>query len=95
MKELVRVHKGRMETRYGVDYAVVLDDPKTPRFTQKQIEKLLKQELSYQDSKKKSDEYPGYFDGEVGAYFDYCGYLDIEIPETIVERLTRKKGEAE
>lgn len=95
MKELIRVHKGRMETKYGVDFAIVLDDPQALRFTQKQTEKLLKRELSYRDSKKKNGEYPGRFDGEVGAYFDYCGYSDIEIPDTIVERLVQRKGGTE
>lgn len=86
----IRVHKGQMETRYGVDSAIVVDDPSAPKTKKKIIEELM-YELGYEESENGNSEYPGYYDGEVGAYFDYIGCIEIDIPETIINRILENK----
>ena len=44
--------------------------------------------LNYTENED-DDSYPGNCDG-VGAYFSYDGYIDFEIPESIVKRIMDK-----
>lgn len=39
--------------------------------------------------REKNSEYPGFWEGDVGAYFDYDGYEDIEIPESIIHLIMK------
>ena len=80
----IRIHSGRVETRYGVDVASFVDDPNSPKYKGDDIEEKLMEMLSYEESDDKDSEYPGYYDGYVGAYFDYDGYIDVDIPASIV-----------
>lgn len=86
--EEIRIHKGEMETRYGTDFAIVFDDPVCPKYTEEDAIRELKSELNFTDADDNDDsEYDGYWDGSVGAYFDYKGFFDVQIPESIVERI--------
>ncbi len=85
--EKIRVHKGNMQTKYGVDYAHVYDDPVNPQYTEEQAIEELMSELGYIESGEDDGcEYPGTYEG-CGAYFEYNGYADIIIPESIVQRI--------
>lgn len=88
----VRIHTGRMETKYGVDITKLIDDPDDPNYTEDEVIAVLKDKLYYEDAKDEDAEYPGYYDGEVGAYFDYDGYIDVKIPDTIVSRILKGVG---
>lgn len=83
-KYTIRVHTGTIETKYGVDAAVVIEDPECP---QNNAVKKLKHLLGYTDNDDPESDPPGYYDGDVGAFFEYYGYEDYEIPETIVRRI--------
>jgi len=88
----IRAYKAVMETRYGVDQATVYDDPIEPKYpTEEAAVSELMDQLGYVPAKKENSGYPGYWDGNVGAYFDYIGSTDIEIPETIVQRIIRSR----
>lgn len=83
-KYTIRVHTGTIETKYGVDADVVVEDPEYPQSNA--VEKL-KHLLDYTDNEDPRSDTPGYYDGYVGAFFEYYGYEDYEIPETIVRRI--------
>ena len=86
MKEhKIRIYKGNMETRHGVDAEFYIADPVNPPNEEYVIEKL-KSYLGFEED----DEECGSCEGG-WAYFDYAGYEDIDIPESIVKRIL--KGE--
>lgn len=92
-KHKIRVYKGTMETRHGVDAEFHIADPVNPPSEEYVIDKL-KSYLGYENEKSEDDDEE---DEERGsceggwAYFDYWGYEDVDIPESIVERIL--KGE--
>lgn len=86
-KYKIRMHKARIETKYGVDTATVFDDPESPKYNNDEVLKKLMYQLSYEPDESESSEYPGFWDGDVGAYFDYDGFEDIEIPDSIIKRV--------
>lgn len=84
----IRIHNGNMETKYGVDNAFIYDDPVSPKYsTDKDIINKLMNQLGYVEAESDNSEYPGYYDDDIGAYFEYAGYVDVPIPESIVERI--------
>ena len=83
----IRIHTGRMETKYGVDVATLIDDPDDLNYSDDEVIAVLKDKLFYEDAKDEDSGYPGYYDGEVGAYFDYDGYFDVKIPDSILKRI--------
>lgn len=85
----IRIHSGRVETKYGVDVASFVDDPNNPKYKGDDIEEKLMEMLSYTKADDESSEYPGYYDDYVGAYFDYDGYIDVDIPESIVNEILK------
>lgn len=87
----IRIHTGRMETTYGVDFATLIDDPNDPNYTEEEAIATLKDLLFYEDAKDEDAKYPGYYDGEVGAYFDYDGYADLKIPDSIIKDIIENK----
>lgn len=87
----IRIHTGRIETKYGVDIASIIDDPMSPRKDSDVIDALMN-ELNYTENEDDDGcDYPGQWDHTCGAYFDYDGYIDFAIPESIIERIL--KGE--
>lgn len=90
----IRIHSARMETRYGVDFATIVDNPIAPEYTEYEIISKLMEKLSYEEATDDNPDYTGYYDGDIGAYFDYDGYIDVEIPESIVNDIVKnaKKG---
>lgn len=90
MKHKIRIHLARMETKYGTDVTTIVDDPVSSRNTTDVIDELMGK-LNYTENEDNDCDYPGHCDG-IGAYFDYDGYIDVDIPESIVERI--KKGES-
>ena len=87
----VRIHLGRMETKYGVDVATLIDDPNAPNYTHEEVFTILKDKLGYTDTEDENSDYPGTYDEEVGAYFDYDGYIDVNIPQSIIDRIRAEK----
>lgn len=102
MTHKIRIHKGYMETRHGTDAAFVVDDPLSP-LNREEVVKILMDKLGYEDDEDDFDEddfdeddedyenRKGSDDTGSWAYFDYWGYSDVEIPESIVKRIM--KGE--
>lgn len=91
MKEYkIRVYTGRIETKYGVDIASIVGDPMVPRDQSDIIDELMNK-LDYTENEDDGCDYPGCWDNTCGAYFDYDGYIDFTIPESIIERIL--KGE--
>lgn len=86
-KYMLRMHTARMDTKYGVDVARLFDDPVKPQYTKDEAVEVLMDLLGYVPNEKDDSEYPGFWEGDVGAYFDYDGYEDIEIPESIICRI--------
>lgn len=87
---MIRVHRGSMSNRHGTDFAVICDDPKNPQYaSEEQAKKALKFALGYVDNTAPDAEYPGYRedDEDLGCYFDYLGYYDTMIPDSIVQRI--------
>ena len=87
-KYKIRIHKARIEHRFGVDTAQLLDDPKRPKYTSDKAIEILKEMFGYEPNEDSTIENPGVCDGE-SAYFDYDGYEDVEIPESIVQRIMK------
>lgn len=85
---MIRIHKARMETRFGVDTAQLFDDPKQPKYTNEEAIEELQKMFGYEPNEDSTIENPGVYDGE-SAYFDYDGYEDVEIPESIVQRIMK------
>lgn len=83
----IRIHTARVETRHGTSVASVIDDPIFPRDSDDITNELMRK-LDYEENEDDDDcwSHPGNCDG-VGAYFDYDGYIDVEIPESIVKRI--------
>lgn len=100
MKHTIRIHKGCIETRHGSDFAFIVDDPLSP-LNREKAAKILMDELNYEDEDDLEEDDEEYEDEDYEnrkgscedgwAYFDYWGYEDVEIPESIVERIL--KGE--
>ena len=88
----VRIHMGRMETKYGVDVATLVDDPVQSQMTVDEVESKLMGYLNYKPKDENDDDldYPGTYDDR-GAYFDYDGYIDVDIPQSIVKRILDNK----
>ena len=88
----IRIHMGRMETKYGVDVATLIDDPAQPQMTVDEVESKLMGYLNYKPKDENDDDlgYPGTYDDR-GAYFDYDGYIDVDIPPTIINRILHDK----
>jgi hypothetical protein len=89
MTHKIRIYTARVETRYGTSVASIVDDPESSMCIF-DIEDKLMEKLNYTVNEDVDACYPGNCDGE-GAYFDYDGYVDLEIPESIVNRIL--KGE--
>ena len=87
----VRIHSGRIKTKYGVCVASFVDDPNNQKYKGDDVEEKLMEMLSYTKADDESSEHPGYYDDYVGAYFDYDGYIDVDIPESIVNDILRKE----
>lgn len=90
----IRIHSARMETRYGVDFATIVDNATAPEYAEDEIIAMLMGKLSYEEATDDNASYPGYFDGDVGAYFDYDGYIDVDIPESIVNDILKNSKKA-
>lgn len=86
-KYMLRMHTARMDTKYGVDVARLFDDPVKPQYTKDDAIQTLMESLGYEPNEKEDSEYPGFWEGDVGAYFDYDGFEDIEIPKSIINRI--------
>lgn len=96
----IRVHKGYCESDYGTDSAIVFDDPIKPKYTEEQIVEQLMEKLTFKledgvnipfptDALYRSDTwYDGFFDEDTEASFCYHGYEDMEIPDSIIQRIT-------
>lgn len=82
----IRKHFGIMQTKHGVDTATVFDDPVNPKYTKDEVIEELMSILGYKESDDENFAYPGTYE-DIGAYFDYNGYDDIEIPESIINRI--------
>ena len=89
MKYKIRIYLARMETKYGTDVAFIVDDPVSPRDTDDVLNELM-DNLNYTENEDEHCDYPGHCVG-TGAYFDFDAYEDLEIPESIIERIL--KGE--
>ena len=46
----IRIHSARMETKYGVDFATVVDNASNPEYTEKEIVAKLMDMLSYEEA---------------------------------------------
>lgn len=88
-QEKIRVHKGMMTTKYGTDHAFLYDDPLTPQYTTEAVIERLMETLDYTPST--DNQFEGFFDGDCNAFFNYEGYTDIVIPESIVQRIKNAK----
>lgn len=84
----IRLYTGRIDTKYGVDVASFVDDPNAPKYTTDTAMEKLMSMLSYEEAED-DPVYPGYCDGEIGAFFDYDGYIDVDIPESIVSEILK------
>lgn len=80
MEKTVRIWTGRMETRHGVDFVNLLDDPNKPVYTEKKAEKALLNELNCK--KRKDGSYYYADDPDREAYFD-CSYVDHVLPKSL------------
>ena len=87
--EKIRIYTGRMENKYGVTVASVIDDPVYPNYTQDEIIEKLMNKLEF-NPELGDDTYPGYWE-DVGSFFDYDGYIDVNIPQSIIERIRAEK----
>lgn len=86
----IRVHKASMQTKYGEDIFRLYDDPECPKYkSQKSATVALMEIASFVPSDSNDSEYHGTFE-DVGAYFEYLGFTDIVIPETIVQRIANR-----
>lgn len=84
----VRVHFAEMSTRFGVDKAFVFDDPKHP--TKKSgVIKALREKLDFKPSKRKDIDGNGFYGGDedTPACFEYAGFEDYVLPESLVKRI--------
>lgn len=84
----IRIYTGRIETKYGVDITTVIDDPVTPIYDYDEVKEKLMEQLGFTPAEDDTT-YPGYDENDVGAYFDYDGYIDVDIPHGIVERIRK------
>lgn len=89
--EKIRIHTGRIQNKYGVDVASLIDDPVDPMYNMDEVKEQLMKSLDYTPNEDDDSEYPGLYDGEVGSYFDYDGYIDVNIPQSIVDRIRAEK----
>lgn len=87
MTHKIRVYTARVETRHGTQSTSLIDDPVSPRSHDDIIDELM-WKLNYTENEDDDDccNQSGECDG-VDAYFDYDGYMDYEIPESIVKRI--------
>lgn len=86
----IRIHMARIETEYGIDVAQLLDDPENPSYMWTEATRKLKKILSYEDPAEIGD--IGHIElrnEKIWAYFDYDGYVDMEIPDAIVQRIAK------
>lgn len=89
--EKIRIHTGRIENHYGVTVASIIDDPVNPMYDMDEVIAKLMESLDYTPNKDNASAYPGFWDGEVGSYFDYDGYIDVNIPQRIIDRIRAEK----
>jgi len=84
----IRIHEATANSRYGDDFTFLFDDPITPKYqTEREIEIVLQKELGYTE-----DEFGnGYLHDDIEATFEYNGYIDVAIPDSIVNRI-RQEG---
>lgn len=88
-KYMIRVYTATVETKHGVDRAQLYDDPVQPLYTRENMLSTLMNILNYEESEETNDDIwtNGLWDGYLDADFEYEGYEDIEIPDTIVQRI--------
>lgn len=87
----IRIHKGYMHTKHGDDNAYLLDDPVSPVYTRNGVILRLMEELCFTPNFYDEDEnmQNGLFENETDADFEYVGYQDVQIPESIMQRAIR------
>lgn len=86
--EKLRVYSGSVSTMYGVEHGAIYDDPVSPAYISEAVAILkLMSKLDYVEAENGDSEYPGYWANDVCAKFEYEGYVDIDIPDTIVKRI--------
>ena len=89
----IRIHKGYMHTKYGDDHAYLIDDPVLPTYTEAGVMLQLMKELEFTPNcyNENDNFHDGlYSDGE-HAEFEYIGYQDVAIPESVVSRIINHK----
>ena len=80
----IRIHEATTSSCYGEDITQLFDDPISPRYeTDEDAEYALMDKLGYVE-----DEYgDGYVCEDIEATFEYHGYFDVAIPDSIVQRI--------
>ena len=86
----IRMHTATMNTRYGDDVFHLFDDPDNPTYSKNEVVKHLLDMAGCEEDTNGESGYPYLCEGDVGAYFEYKGFIDIEIPESIVKRILNK-----
>lgn len=78
---MIRVHTAVMTTRFGSDFGILLDDPAKPKYTAKKAEAVLKKQFGLK--RRKNGELYWEDDPHNEAYFDYDGYRDMVLPDSM------------
>lgn len=92
-KYKIRIYRAHMSTKYGTDVAHLFDDPVDPNYTYEEVIEKLKDELDYVDfdeDQENGEGHTGLYDGDILAYFDYDCFKEIEIPDSIVQRIVKE-----
>lgn len=90
--EKIRIHMGRMNNSYGTDVTTIIDDPVKPQYRHDTVIKILMYNLDFTPMEEDhNDSCEGFYDEGVKAYFDYDGYIDVDIPQSIIERICAEK----
>ena len=90
--EKIRIHMGRVSNRYGTDVTTIIDDPVKPQYSYSMLISTLMRNLDFvPKDENHSGRCEGFYDEGVEAYFDYDGYIDMDIPQSIIDRIHAEK----
>jgi len=80
--EKIRIHEATIDTRYGTDYYQLFDDPVSPMYQGWDAASALKKKSGYTEDADGNG-----FIHDTAADFEYHGFYDTEIPQSIVDRI--------